>query len=813
MNLRRVTLEVSLKPFWDVRPEAIEQVCIEMYRQWDALTRHADEIGVMMWSADGSELLDYAGDLNADFEWAKYIGIANMHGNISNDPEGISTHSKRYLYRENIPERYTYRDLALVVKMLRKVGEKMTGKKVFIGTTFDPGGEFAESSFKYKRHPEICMANTMGAATFVTCYATLKGDTHHYAGFPDGIPDGTSLGLFLGRQTKHFVRDLGFDFLWLSNGFGFGLETWKPTGPLFDGEHFDAVSAPGIREKNLHFWRDFRKELPDVPIEVRGTNLGTGADLATDAVPLREIYNGGFNIVTPPNSPWAALNGDFGIELGGYLSRIVELPTGSHVPFRFYTHDPWWLNSPWLDRYQREPHDIYLPLSVSRIDSSGCIESASTLNLLTVDDSYGRMPVEVPNESTPHLLAAFDHAPDEPGLITWIYPFDEFHDHTAQDPKRLNEAFFHDWFIRCGINTGLPVNTVVSTKNFVGTYEKSPATYAHTVLLSLIPDAGSKTETALIKHVTNGGKVLLFGPLDHASTTLKQMLNLKNDAGALSGPLIISRLSSIDQTEAAAPNKIHHRAHLSAGGMNTQLIAQNTAMQILAQVKNDNGEERIAAIAQSLPSWNGGRIAWVRGSLNLDVLEKEREFTDPEKYVNSAAIMRDALASLGITIGSARQELSQKDFVLTAARKDRAIWFSGYMRDTTVDVNLELPLGAPLLIGCDTIVTGSQARYRFPRTWHRECRIMIQQEGKRIVKCSEMTSEDLRYKRRVQIDNLKNATVHFLPERGYENKTLFQINPVWPRVIGPYGKTIEQETFLGKVLTLKDITGTLLISW
>ena len=79
----------------------------------------------------------------------------------------------------------------------------------------------------------------------------------------------------------------------------------------------------------------------------------TGSDLASNAVPLAQIYAGKFNILPPPNSPWAALNGDFGLEMVGYMSRIADLPEGRGFPFRYYVHDPWWLNSPWLDRYGR----------------------------------------------------------------------------------------------------------------------------------------------------------------------------------------------------------------------------------------------------------------------------------------------------------------------------------------------------------------------------------------------------------------------------------------------------------------------------
>jgi hypothetical protein len=75
--LRCVTLEMSLKPFKDgFGTDNVERICRELFRQWDALTRHADAVQVMLWSSDGSEILEYTGDLDADMPWASYIGYA-----------------------------------------------------------------------------------------------------------------------------------------------------------------------------------------------------------------------------------------------------------------------------------------------------------------------------------------------------------------------------------------------------------------------------------------------------------------------------------------------------------------------------------------------------------------------------------------------------------------------------------------------------------------------------------------------------------------------------------------------------------------
>ena len=162
----------------------------------------------------------------------------------------------------------------------------------------------------------------------------------------------------------------------------------------------------------------------------------------------------------PPNSPWAALDGDFGLELVGYMSKIAEIP-GDRYPFRYYTHDPWWLNSPWLDRYGREPHDIYLPMSVARVTGTGETAPPTDILFLTIDNSYGEMPVEVPNEVIPHSAGRADARPAGPrrGCIPSTSTTTTF-----GDAPRVDEVLFGDWFMR-GRSIWFPVNTATTTAN------------------------------------------------------------------------------------------------------------------------------------------------------------------------------------------------------------------------------------------------------------------------------------------------------------------------------------------------------------
>ena len=462
---KSVTLEISLKPFKETGDEYITCVCSGVFEQWKPLIKDAEIVKIMMWSSDGSELLDYRGRIDDEFEWAYMVGGANPTENRRTDldPDGIALHSRNYLYIEN-PPKMTYAILKKIVSEFKKAGaEALPGKQILVGTTIDVGPEFAKSDFKYNRHNEICKGNAMGHASMVCAYECLNGDDVSYAAYPDGIPDGTPFGTFFGKQANVFMKDIGFDYIWFSNGLGFGMETWSANGAVFDGVNFDASILNEIKEKVVKFWELFKSEC-SYPIETRGTNMSMGIDYSTDGVPLKAIYDGDATLMPPPNSPWAALNYDFGLELMGHMSRIAYLAREDYL-FRFYIHDPWWANSPWYDRYNSLPHDIYLPMALSRIDENGKTKSAAHLNLLSIDNSFGDLPEACVNEPIPHLLKAKKDEPDEVAPVVWVYPFDEYGN--AETEQELKEMYSGDWFIRGAINNGLPPTSVVTTTNFV----------------------------------------------------------------------------------------------------------------------------------------------------------------------------------------------------------------------------------------------------------------------------------------------------------------------------------------------------------
>ena len=501
---KTVTLEMSLKPFKQTDPAYIEAVIRKVFTQWRPLLEGRETIAIMLWAADGSEILDYAGNLEDSFEWARFVGTANRELLQPEDRQDLSLHEKKQHYMPNAPV-MTYGILKSIVSAIKSIGAQLyPGSRIQVVETFDIGPEFSISDFKYRRHPEISSGSRLDSFGFVDATALLHADDRAYAAYPHGIPEGTRFATFLGKQSSVFLKDMGFDALWLSNGLGFSANPWDMTGKIFDGENFHAEKLASTRQQVFAFWKLFRESCPDFPLLTRGTNNSVGIDYATDGVPLSDIYTAGLDIAPPPNSPWAALNDDFGLEIMGHMTRICNLP-GEEFLFRYYIHDPWWVNSPWYDRYGQQPHDIYMPMAISRIDADGRVQSAELFSILTIDNSFGDMPDCCVNEPLPHILKAEKDAADAVAPLVWVYPMEEFT--TAESEAALKEMYVGDHYIRQAINHGLPLNCVVSTNNFL---KHDLSVYKASLLISPLPQT-KEVADKLQAFVNSGGQVIYYG--------------------------------------------------------------------------------------------------------------------------------------------------------------------------------------------------------------------------------------------------------------------------------------------------------------
>jgi len=740
--MKNITLEMSLKPFWQTDDPFIEEVCRKLFVQWKPLVRDAETVSVLLWCADGSEILDYRGKVEDAFEWCYHIGGATPREewNRAADPEKRGLHARSYPYRENPPV-MTYGILARIVAALKRVGaEMLPGKKIRVGETFDPGPEFAISDFKYTRHNEVCPSGTMGKRSCVCAYARLDADQREYAGFPDGIPQDLPFGTFFGRQSQHFMQDLGFDYLWLSNGFGFGMNTWGTTGAIFDGEHFDGAALPEIREEVLSFWRLFRKECPEYPVETRGTNMSLGIDMSTDGVPLQAIYSGDFGVLPPPNSPWAAIDGDYSLELMGHMSRIARLPDDEQYLFRFYLHDPWWVNTPWYDRYNNLPHDIYLPLALSRLNREGKACPPTHLNLLSVDNSFGELPDICADEVSAHLNKALKETADRPAPLVWVYPFEEYSAcTTGEEAARM---FAGDWYVRDAIAEGLPVTTVVSAEYFCG---HDPALYSASVLLTPVPKAGSAFEAKILRYAAEGGKVLFYGSARAASPEFLAQMGIAADAAPVRGEIPV-------ELNGAYAGVLRHEELVSDGPLCERDVAGGGFA-----FAGEGEERRVLAVRR-------GSAVWLRATVSAEYRPGSPRLVrhKSEQYFISESLAVHAFALLGWEM-QYKRPAGQLAPIFTLHRHNGALIFASHHPSTTVETRLKFPLGAPILDAYETVLEDGYAVYHFPKAERRECRVFVEQESG-VVGVREIPPVSAEFRRRIEVHGLKNATVRVFAE-------------------------------------------------
>ena len=802
-NFRDIQLEMSLKPFFDNTAETRELVIREVFEQWRALWRHAESVSFMLWVAEGSEILEYDGKMETPFEWAKYHGAPNEHmwnlkpsadkrsvpdhnGIGQNhgkdfDPDKRGIHNRAYLYRPE-PAEFTFAWLRDLVSDIKRIGGEVTGMPIYVGETYDIGPEFAKSRFKFDWHREILGDGPLFKEQFVSCEAVLKGDDRCYAAYPEGIPDGTRIGTFMGKQLTRLFEDCGFDFLWLSNGFGFSLEPWAMVGEVFDGENFYPERSEGIQARILNFWKDLRAEFPlKYHLRTRGTNMATGIDVGSDASPLREIYEGGFGVDAPVNSPWAALDGDFGLELSGWMSHIARHP-GDTFRYRFYIHEPWWLNSPWLDRYNRTPHDIYLPMSVSRLQADGCVELPRDFSLLTVDDSYGMMPLQVPNEVIPHILRCRETAPDACGPLLWVYPFDDVHESA---PGR---ALHVDSFMGAAINEGVPLNTVVDLPDL-------PETLPGSILISSVPTPGSDSESLLWDRLERGASLILIGAMQAGSVFLKQLeMELAEE---LSGDFVMpdGRILS-------------HLPMLSGGG-----FRECGGCAVLSG--EQDGQQRTVSAVK-------GRLAWTRGSLSTAEFDPENPQPirgpilrplNPELFYPAGQLLRELLGEFGWKISAETHACETRFPYLTAHRFRNALMLSGYSRDEQAVLKLRHPLGAPLLKGMYNRVVEGETQISGSQAWQNECRVFLESGEDGVMQTKESPQLMHGVHRRLLVFGAKNATLIFLVETGHTDQIRILRDPHFPYFVGDFVEPVIEQSEWGPLLRIENVNETILIEW
>ena len=836
-RLRNITLEISAKA---LVAHGADGAAHAIFRQWRALADRAGQLSVLLWTSDGSELLDWSGDFSDTFEWACWCGCANHCPQPENPTPRQRRNTHQFpakMFPDDVAAPLPYAWLRDAVAAIRDAAREVLGREIRVGTTFDNGPEFAISDFKYRRHREVMLGNTLYPGSFLVCSAALHADARRYAAFPEGIPEGLSVGAFLGAQYRAFARDFGFDYIWLSNGMGFGEETWGITGALFDKEAFHPERIPEASENMRGFWRDFFAACPDAVVETRGSNFSAGLEIATDAAPLGQLYADG-KIEPPVNSPWAALNFNTGLELAAWMSHVAELPKGRGFPFRFYPHDPWFLNSPWLDRYAREPWDIYAPLSVSRVLPDGSVQTPDSVVFLSVDDTLGRMPDEVPRDVVPHVLNAFETAPDRPGPFVWVYPFGEYCDAAPSHPDAqalpcaiaLDRIFNDDFFLGEALQGGLPLNTVVSTANWRAWMnggasrpgEPSPAGIFILPVSALLSPANFAALEAWEKR---GARFLIYGSLAGAPPALLSRLGLAL-AEPLAGEFEVccepghSCPPSFDTVASSALSaRIRVTPAFDGGGLcevpHPDAQALYPDAQALSCAASPSGARRVLAARR-------GAFAFVRSVTPCDEihLENRRKFdyAPPTQVFPVERLMRAALAALsGWSFAAALPAPATLPPRTNLSRHDNAFLFHVYTPDTSASLRVRTPYGAPLLTERETLLRGGEAIWHPDKSWRRECRLFADGQAEGVVSVKTSFAAYPGFAGHLQAKGLENATLRFFPPADFAGShgggsTVELVRSSWNVLAAPVAPEWEN-TPDGPCAVWRNVSGPVYIGW
>ena len=769
---RRGTLEFGPKVLFRKNDSFLDSFFIELFRTYRQLLKHCDTVSLLCWIGDGTDILQYDGDLEKPIAWARWQGFAHPYGDPPRQP---------VLYTDN-PIELTYGDLKRLIAAARRASSEVLGKRLSFILPFDPGSEFTEAPFRYERHPEILLRSAAGATIrCIDAIARFHADSSRFAGYPDGIPEGTPFGEFLGRQACHYFADIGADGLWFSNSFGFGRSPYASggTGQFFDGEAFHPEGNRAVRDAVLAFWEVFRRECPDLPVLCRGTDFPVGMNLANHASAYRALYDKNrFGIVPPPNTPWPALNRNEGLALSGTLTQNAPFP-GERMVLRFYVTDQWFCNNPWFDRWDRAPYDLYLNASLCKFSPEGTLCTFSDIHLMGVDGSWGETPGEIADEVIPHFKRAAALRPDAPPPVIWVYPFDEYDGLTFGDNPQPDIPFGGDLSIIGALNHAFPLAGAVTTSSLAAALAaanedgqksndslvtrhsslvtchsaKRFSSLREAVLVTPAPLPGSEVERLLLAHLADGGRILCYGTLRYASHAWLSAFGLAADAKPLEGEFEV-----VGDIAGAPSRRLLHDAVIGQGG----LCESKGSAVILAEAVAPDGQRRVLAAVNGRAAWTRGGTGAARERLrqrNVAARDEMALFA-PERLYNVA------LGALGWFI---RQEngLAPDSVEFLMSRNRGGFVFTGHSFDDDAALLVRAPWGAPIPLARRVRLVDSAARIPV-RTWfHDEVRVFVRQrEG--VVGCRSQPVIAKNLHRRWLVDGLDHADVRFYGQPGQD---------------------------------------------
>lgn len=749
-RIKTLGLGISLKPFKDKSRKFIYSKVEELFCLWFPMLKEAEEIWFNFMIGNGDLILTWDGNPELEFEWDHYKGHNNpLYAGYKFNPIPLRNYVEDWVH-------FSYSDLKFIFTLFKSLAEKK-GLKIKIIVNIEPGPEFSESLFRYVKHSEILEFQGGEHGNSISFKAKLSKDNCRYASYPDGIPENEPFGRFLGKQIREFIKFTEIDGVSFSNGLGFGTHPWSLVGHNFDGKNFNLVDFELESKEIEEFWRLLRKEVPEIIITAQGTNWPVGVDISAKCVPIKKIYE---SYLSRPLGTTVSVffNDSLGFAMASYLSRIA--PTTS-FDFGYYLLDPWYPQDAWEDfPYDHQPFDIYCPMSSGVMTIEGKTIGADSVTCSAVNDDNGEFCEDTVYEVIPHLRKAILHRPDKPGILVWLFPFDEYNETGLKTPNLLSNLFFWDCFTASSIDNGLPLNTVISTANFS---KSNFALLKNSILYTCVPlyywNYGEKIED----FIRSGGKAIVYGSILYADAKFRNLLNLKTGEGIDGEMRLIRRVGSSKRENFT----LYHEANISGGSIVEELADPRDPYTTVIYEVIKGDIRKVYASFRSLPEWNGGKILWIRGTLPFTLEGENIYFKDSLP----AKIPRFLLEYFDYYIKQIPEECRSGQIFIS--RSNNAYIFSGYKPDSTVQFLLKFPEGAPILFNYDVPISDGASLYHFPKSFHEECRIFVKQSSGKI-KCRRTLrhefSED-----EVEINGLREAEVIFYPSE--DKLEHIQVNP------------------------------------
>jgi hypothetical protein len=575
---------VTMRYFPDNNPEHIKAALVAMFDLWRPLVQRATAISFGLMVGNGEQIYRWTGNLDDEYEWDHYKGHNNQQfAHFSFDPIPLRPFKPDWFH-------FTYRDLQRIIRLIRETAMEMFNLPVSVGTLCEPGPEFCESLFRYVWHPEIVSFMGGGHGVSIDYKGIFHADQRPYGAYPNGIPEGEPFGRFLGKQVASFCRVMDIQNVSFSNGLGFGTYPWNMVGRNFDGSRFGLAKYSELSRDILDFWEMYKSEAPVQKVSAQGSNWPVGVDLASKGVPLKDLYDR--RLLDNPLGYTVSVFFDdsVGFAMASDMSRIAHCPNWD---LGFYLHDPWYPQNPWEDfPYDRQAFDLYAPASISLVGAEGHLIKPFAFGTLMHDENASLQP-ETARSFMPHLETALNHLADSIGPLTWLYPFQEYHRIMEKHPEQASAIWFGDAFTAKAIDAGLPLNGVVSTENLEKALETG--VLADTILYTPVPAPNAAYLPALLSWVANGGKVLLYGSLEHTDTAIRELLGLKL-ADPIDGELVLDwrRKDPVASQVLGNSPVLNHVAITSAGGVR-EVLRSSADVEVVAVVRK-GCEERVYAL-------------------------------------------------------------------------------------------------------------------------------------------------------------------------------------------------------------------------